>query len=156
MKTLIQKIKLFFYWLINGKLPAAPAKVIELPNYTVTAFDIEIVRLINEYRINSDLNALPINDMLCNVAASHSQYMADKNEASHDYATDRQNVFPNKIVAEIVGSGYQQPKSFFAGWQKSPSHNKKMLGKNHKTIGIAIYTSTTGVKYATVLFLNDY
>ena len=73
---------------------------------------------------------------------------------NHDYATDRQNIFLPKLLAEIVGYGYKMPQSYFAAWTGSYSHNKKMLDPDHTEIGIAAYTSITGVKYVTVLFLS--
>ena len=154
MKKIIQFFKKIIQFFKNEQYKNPPPKPIELPHYTITIFDKEIVQLINKYRQENTLSKLTINEMLCSVAASHSIYMAENEKASHDYATDRQNIFLPKLLAEIVGYGYKMPQSYFAAWTGSHSHNKKMLDPDHTEIGIAAYPSVTGVKYVTVLFLS--
>lgn len=154
MKKIILFFKKIILWLKNDQYKNPPAKIIELPDYNVKVFDWELRDLINSERKKHNLSEIYTEHFICRVAASHSQYMAFHDKASHDYASARQNLFPNKILSEIVGYGYQNPMSYVSGWLKSESHNEKMMDKDNYCIGIASYTSETGVKYVTVLFLK--
>ena len=71
MKKIIQFFKKIIEFFKNEQYKNPPPKPIELPHYTVTIFDKEIVQLINKYRQEKTLSKLTINEMLCSVAASH-------------------------------------------------------------------------------------
>ncbi|WP_445453116.1 CAP domain-containing protein [Flavobacterium sp. 25HG05S-40] len=122
------------------------------PHYEPTPLDLEVVRLINEYRINLDLRVFTIDEHINNVANSHSLYMAKKKKPSHDYATERQNQFPNKRVGEIVAYNFQSAASVVAGWKNSPGHDKAMRNPEYLNIGIATATDINSKLYYTVIF----
>lgn len=136
------------------KTKSDPMPQLIVESYTVTAFDIEVSRIINEHRINLNLAALPMLDVLCDVAATHSRYMAEHQEESHDFATSRQNHFAPNNLGEIVGGGYEQPKSIFTAWVKSPGHYEKIKSNQFKNIGVATAVGSDRKKYVTVLFLG--
>lgn len=124
------------------------------PHYNIKPIDFEVLRVINEYRISLGLSICKLDFHTCDVANSHSIYMANKQRASHDYDFERRNQFPNKIVGEIVAYNYQSASSVVIGWKNSTGHNKHMINPNYKNIGIATATDVNSKLYYTVIFTS--
>lgn len=124
------------------------------PNYQINSLDVEIILLINTLRTENNREILVLNNDLCNVAASHSNYMAKELKMSHDFAVERQNQFPNNKIGENVAVGYKTEKSILAAWKKSPGHYEVMNSTRYKSIGVATAKDVNGKIYVTALFMD--
>ena len=157
MKKIIKSIIEFFLWLFKGKIPVPKKSVIIYPEYKPTLFDFEIADLLNKYRFENKLPFLNfgLNKLLCNVAFSHSKYMAFLNNPSHDLFQQRADEFPLQKLGEIVAYNYNTPESTVTAWLNSPHHKSVIDNKDYVEIGIAKAVSSSGKNYVTVLFLSD-
>jgi uncharacterized protein YkwD len=105
------------------EIPIAPqAKQIE----------IEIMELINAHRINQNLNALNNHDTVKAVAFTHTDYMIEVDNVSHDNFFERkQSLQVNAnadIVSENVAYGFSSAESVVNAWLNSPSHKDNIEG----------------------------
>ena len=123
-----------------------------IDHYQWGVFDIEIVNLINEYRLANGIGAVNIDSLLLDLSFSHSEYMANVNRLSHDNIENRQAFMEPILIGEVVGSGMTNPKSYLAKWQKSPDHNACILDKAFTKIGVSHSFGKDGVRYVTAIF----
>lgn len=123
-------------------------------NYTLTDFDLNLIRLINEYRVSLNLFELKESSHLSNVSYSHSIYMSKKGKISHDFAVNRQAEFPNSNMGEVVAYNYINPESVLEAWKKSVMHNQTILNIDYKFIGLSHKTNEQGKKYICALFIS--
>lgn len=101
--------------------------------------------LINEYRAQNGLSKLTPTRSLNGAAHWMSADMATYNYFDHEdrfgrSPFDRMAVFLykyNTSMAENIAAGNSSAKATFVQWKNSPGHNKNMLGKNFRAIGIA-------------------
>ncbi|HVZ11986.1 MAG TPA: CAP domain-containing protein [Patescibacteria group bacterium] len=126
------------------------------------------VDLINQYRQQNGLPALPLSLALTRDAAWMTKDMGDKNYFSHTDSAGRswdtrasQCGYPD-FAADILdaGTGNITPQSTLVDWQNSPGHDKVI--KDHidgtdttydwKAIGIAHYTASNGQTYWDAVF----
>ncbi|HXJ98503.1 MAG TPA: CAP domain-containing protein [Gelidibacter sp.] len=101
---------------------APPAKEIEL----------EILELINSYRISEDLSPLNNLSIIKSVAFTHTDYMVSVNQVSHDNFYKRktslvENVSATKVT-ENVAYAYSSAQSVVNAWLDSPGHRANIEG----------------------------
>lgn len=118
----------------------------------------EILEAVNEHR--SSLGLSPLNDHQTSetLALSHSAYMAEQNEASHDNFLFRSDYLINRgaeDVSENVAYGYISAQSVLNGWLASPSHKEALEAENFTHTGIAVVSNEVGIKYYTQLFVEQ-
>jgi uncharacterized protein YkwD len=131
--------------------------------YQKTRLDVAAARaLINRYRKKNGLKPLSINPKLTAAAKAHSLDLAKWDRISH-YGSDgsnpwdrvRQAGYKARLAAENVGTGQATLKEVFAGWQKSAGHNKNLLLKDARQMGIAlVYDAKTEFKTFWTLVLG--
>lgn len=130
---------------------------ITLNTYTHSAFELELLDLINQDRVNKGLNALTIISEISYVASTHDDYMITSGTISHDNFEDRANKLRNGvdaiIVSENVASGFNTSAGVLAAWNASPAHKANLEG-NHSHFGLAVKADTEGKKYYTLLFIK--
>jgi len=124
----------------------------------INDFELEVIRLINEYRVQNGLNPLAISMELSMAARFHSQSMADLSFFAHgnpyyrcdasgrseSRATDRAEMFGHVNVQEsawgvtenISGSG--SPQGVMQQWLNSQGHRAAMLREGYVSIGIGV------------------
>lgn len=132
-------------------------------NYQKTALDVDVARsMINAYRKSNGLAPLTIDPQLTIAAKAHSVDLAKWDRISH-YGSDGSNPWDRvrragysaRLAAENVGTGQTTLKEVFAGWKKSPGHNKNLLLKDAKNMGIAlVYDAKTEFKTFWTLVLG--
>jgi len=124
----------------------APKGALSDRNYQRTKLDVAAARsMINAYRKKKGLKPLTVNAKLSAAAKAHSLDLAKWDRISH-YGSDgsnpwdrvRRSGYSARLAAENVGTGQASLKEVFAGWKKSPGHNKNLLLKDARHMGIAL------------------
>lgn len=157
----------------DTNVPFAPAEIQaeleRLPiNYPFTydrEGEAELLRLLNDYRVDNGLNALEYREDLAASARYKSNAMLQFDYFDHnnpnfenrgfDYLLwDVFNLKYTVIGENLASVGKSGPFSnleaaeLFEGWKKSPGHNAQMLNPDHRYIGIGVVRSdTSGPKF---------
>lgn len=130
------------------ELPVAPqAKQIE----------IEIMELINAYRINEGLNALNEHSTVKAVAFTHTDYMVQVEHVSHDnFFLRQQSLEANadaNIVTENVAYGFNPAASVVNAWLNSPEHRDNIEG-DYTDFDVSAEQNDAGKWYFTNIFIK--
>lgn len=126
---------------------APPAKVIE----------VEILELINNYRIGMDLAPLNNLSIIKSVAFTHTDYMVSLDQVNHDNFYQRktslvQNASATK-VSENVAYAYSSAQSVVKAWLNSPSHKATIEG-DFTDFDISAEMNSQGKWYFTNIFIK--
>ena len=122
-----------------------PGQVIYIPTIDagVSAYEAEVVRLVNEVRVKNGLSQLSHDWQLSRVARYKSQDMKDKNYFSHTsptYGSPFQMMksfgISYRSAGENIAKGYATPKAVVDGWMNSPGHRANILNKGFTHIGV--------------------
>jgi len=130
------------------EVPVAPqAKQIE----------IEIMELINVHRITQGLSPLNDHNTIKAVAFTHTDYMIQENNVSHDnFFQRKQSLQANanaNIVSENVAYGFNSAESVVNAWLNSPSHRENIEG-NFTDFDISAEKNNEGKWYFTNIFIK--
>lgn len=130
------------------EVPVAPqAKQIE----------IEIMELINAHRITQGLSPLNDHNTVKAVAFTHTDYMIEENNVSHDnFFQRKQSLQANanaNIVSENVAYGFNSAESVVNAWLNSPSHRENIEG-NFTDFDISAEKNNEGKWYFTNIFIK--
>ena len=127
-------------------------------NQSLNAYELEVVRLINEIRAQYGLGQLTVNTQLSHVARIKSQDMHDKGYFSHTSPTygspfDMMKQFGIKYrtAGENIAMGYRNPQSVVNGWMNSSGHRANILNGSFKEIGMGYIASGN---YWTQMFIG--
>ena len=138
----------------SGNTPAAEATA---RNYNHSTFELELLDLVNEYRVSHGLNTLSIIEHISYVSAGHDDYMISVNQVSHDNfstrKTNMQQVLGAIRVGENVAYGFSSPEAALNAWIQSDSHRANLLG-DYTHFGIAVKDNLEGRKYYTNMFIK--
>ncbi len=137
-----------------------PGQQINIPtvDLSVTEFEKEVVRLVNEIRVKNGLNKLIENWELSRVARYKSQDMKDNKYFSHTspvYGSPF-NMIRNfgiscRTAGENIAKGYATPQAVVNGWMNSSGHRANILNASYTQIGVG-YVSDG--KYWTQMFIG--
>lgn len=132
--------------------------IINEVNFVYNEAEVEILTLINNYRLSIGLNALKKIDYVSSISEKHNQYMITKKEISHDDFSVRAKTIISTIGAQMVGENlaynYKTPKAALDAWLKSPDHKVNLDG-DYSHCGIAVsIDSATGKTYYTNIFVK--
>ena len=121
------------------------------------SIEIEILDLINEYRLSNGLTDLRTMDIVKSQAYSHTDYMIEKNNISHDYFYTRKAYLESKAgalsVSENVAYGYSYPESVVNAWINSDSHRETIEG-DYTDFDISAEQNEEGVWFFTNIFVK--
>ncbi len=156
MKTRSFVLILLLVLLMFGTQPASA----ELADEDVTDA-IEIIRLINEYRVGLGLWPYTFDQTLALTAQGHSEYQALNNISTHKgeggtTSTDRaraqgySNASFFRTDEMIYNGSFATPQKAFDWWKGSPIHNGIMTSDVYHEIGVGIAHSAEGRIYYTV------
>lgn len=116
---------------------------IPLPDSSVTDYEAEVIRLINEIRVERGLSVLTTNWQLSRVARYKSQDMHDNRYFSHTsptYGTPFQMIknfnISYRTAGENIAKGYKSPKAVVDGWMNSEGHRVNILNASFTQIGV--------------------
>lgn len=122
-----------------------PGQVLNIPrnDQTVINYENEVIRLVNEIRVENGLNTLKSDWELSRVARYKSQDMKDNNYFSHNspvYGTPF-NMIKNfgilyKSAAENIAKGQKTPQAVVNAWMNSTGHRANILNSSYTKIGV--------------------
>ena len=119
--------------------------------------EIEIMELINEYRINQGLTPLAPMEVIKAEAFSHTDYMIENSEVSHaNFYQRRTNLVNNagaKSVGENIAYAYSSPESVVNAWINSDGH-RAILEGDFTNFDISAEKDADGRWYYTNIFIN--
>ncbi|AUC81629.1 CAP domain-containing protein [Lacinutrix sp. Bg11-31] len=119
--------------------------------------EIEIMELINAYRIEQGLNALSNHDLVKSQAYSHSSYMVEENNVSHVNFYSRKSFLVNNagasVVTENVAFGFKSAQSVVNAWINSVDHRINMEG-NYTNFDVSAEKNDQGKWYFTNIFMK--
>lgn len=136
-----------------------PGQTVQIPTLdsTVTSYEQEVIRLVNEIRTENGLKALTYDWELARVARYKSQDMKDNKYFSHTspvYGTPFQMIknfgISYKSAGENIAKGYATPQAVVNGWMNSSGHRANLLNAGYTHIGVG-YVS--GGNYWTQMFI---
>tara|TARA_R110001583_G_scaffold85392_1_gene223764 strand:- start:5418 stop:5879 length:462 start_codon:yes stop_codon:yes gene_type:complete len=124
-----------------------------------TPIEIEILDLVNAYRVEKGLIALKRLNLISSVAETHTHYMVNAGEVNHDFFSERHKQLVNnanaKSVGENVAFGYGTAKSVVNAWISSDSHRKIIENSEYTHFGISTETDKGGENYFTHIFIKQ-
>ena len=136
-----------------------PGDKINIPtkDASVTDFEQEVIRLVNEIRAENGLKSLNYNWELARVARYKSQDMKDNGYFAHNspvYGTPFQMIknfgISFRSAGENIARGYASPQAVVNAWMNSSGHRANILNANYTHIGVG-YVS--GGNYWTQMFI---
>ena len=120
--------------------------------------ELEILDLVNEYRVSKSLAPLDKMNFISTVAESHTTYMAEIGKVNHDNFTDRhQKLVKNadaKTVGENVGYGFNSAEGVVRAWLNSDTHRAIIEKKHYTHFGISTRQNNEGRNYFTQIFIE--
>ncbi|MEW5675445.1 CAP domain-containing protein [Flavobacterium enshiense] len=126
-------------------------------NYSYSDIELEVARLINDYRVSQGLNPLEKINHISNVSEDHDQYMIANNTLSHALFAQREDNLKATLGAVAVGENvaynYATAQSVVMAWLNSASHKSNIEG-NYTHFGIAIRANAEGKMYFTNMFIR--
>lgn len=130
------------------EVPATPqAKLIE----------IEIMELINAHRINIGLNPLQNHSTVKAVAFTHTDYMIEVDNVSHDnFFLRKQSLQANanaNVVSENVAYGFSSAEAVVNAWLNSESHRDNIEG-DYTDFEVSAEQNSIGKWYFTNMFIK--
>ena len=137
-----------------------PGQILQIPQLesTVSSYELEVIRLVNEIRQQNGLRPLAANWELSRVARYKSQDMRDNGYFSHNsptYGTPFQMLSAfglyYRTAGENIAKGYASPQAVVNGWMNSSGHRANILNASYTQIGVG-YVS--GGNYWTQLFIG--
>lgn len=137
-----------------------PGQILQIPQLesTVSSYESEVIRLVNEIRQQNGLRPLAANWELSRVARYKSQDMRDNGYFSHNsptYGTPFQMLsafgLSYRTAGENIAKGYASPQAVVNGWMNSSGHRANILNASYTQIGVGY---VPGGNYWTQLFIG--
>lgn len=117
--------------------------------------------MISLYRANHGLGPVAIDPVLEEAALAQSRAMAAANKLDHEVRGPLDSRLkaagaPAGLAVENVSAGYHTLAEAFSGWRDSKPHNRNMLDKGVRRMGIATaYAPGTKYKVFWTLVMTD-
>ena len=137
-----------------------PGQVLTIPEVdaAVTAYENEVIRLVNEERAKQGLKALTANWELSRVARYKSQDMVTNKYFSHTsptYGTPFQMIknfgISYRTAGENIAYGQRTPQAVVNAWMNSSGHRANILNSSYTQIGVGYVASGN---YWTQMFIG--
>jgi len=137
-----------------------PGQALTIPqlDHGVSAFESEVMRLVNEARAKNGLKPLSANWELSRVARYKSQDMVDRRYFSHTsptYGTPFQMIksfgLTYRTAGENIAYGQSTPQAVVNAWMNSSGHRANILNPSYTQIGVGYVANG---HYWTQLFIG--
>jgi uncharacterized protein YkwD len=119
--------------------------------------EIEIMQRINSYRIDAGLIALEEHNMVKAVALTHTDYMIEVNNLSHDNFFQRKQTLQSNasanVVSENVAYGFNSAASVVNAWLNSTNHKANIEG-DFTDFDVSAEQNDEGKWYFTNIFIK--
>lgn len=122
-----------------------PGQVLNIPQVasSTLSYENEVIRLVNEIRVNNGLHALTANWELSRIARYKSEDMADNGYFSHTsptYGTPFQMIrafgLTFQSAGENIAYGQTSPQAVVNSWMNSSGHRANILNASYTQIGV--------------------
>ena len=122
-----------------------PGQVLNIPQLsdTVLQYESEVIRLVNEIRVQNGLKALTTNWELSRVARYKSEDMVNNRYFSHNsptYGTPFQMMrsfgLSYRTAGENIAYGQRTPAAVVDAWMNSSGHRANILNASYTQIGV--------------------
>lgn len=122
-----------------------PGQILQIPqpDSTVSAYEAEVIRLVNNIRQQNGLKPLSANWELSRIARYKSQDMLDKGYFSHTsptYGSPFQMItafgLSYRTAGENIAKGYASPQAVVNSWMNSSGHRANILNASYQQIGV--------------------
>lgn len=122
-----------------------PGQVLVIPQMdaSVLSFEKEVIRLVNEIRVQNGLKPLTEHWELSRIARYKSQDMVDNQYFSHTsptYGSPFQMIrdfgLTYRSAGENIAYGYRTPQSVVDAWMNSSGHRANILHSSYTQIGV--------------------
>lgn len=121
------------------------------------AIEVEILELINDYRITNGLSVLNDMSTIKAQAFGHTDYMIENDEVSHaNFFQRKQNLVNQvgaKVVAENVAYAFSSAESVVNAWLNSEGHKSNIVG-DFTDFDISAEVDENGKWYYTNIFIK--
>ncbi len=137
-----------------------PGQVLNIPttDTTVTSYEQEVIRLVNEIRVKNGLSALTYDWELSRVARYKSQDMKDNKYFSHTspvygspFDMMRSFGIRYRSAGENIARGQRSPQAVVDAWMNSSGHRANILNSSFTHIGVGYVASGN---YWTQMFIG--
>lgn len=137
-----------------------PGQVLSIPSLDsqTLSFEKEVVRLVNEIRVQNGLGELTYDWELSRVARYKSQDMKDNNYFSHTspvYGSPFQMIknfgISYRSAGENIAKGYTSPQAVVDAWMNSSGHRANILNASFNRIGVGYVANG---RYWTQMFIG--
>lgn len=137
-----------------------PGQIINIPTIdtSVTDYENEVVRLVNQERVKNGLSALTQDWELSRVARFKSQDMKDNSYFSHTspiYGSPFDMIknfgISYRTAGENIAKGQATPQAVVNAWMNSSGHRANILNKSYKKIGVGYVPNG---RYWTQMFIG--
>lgn len=137
-----------------------PGQLLNIPtvDVSVTEYEQEVIRLVNEIRAQNGLKALTYNWELGRVARYKSQDMKDNRYFSHTspvYGTPFQMMknfgITYRSAGENIARGQTSPQAVVNAWMNSSGHRANILSSSFTQLGVGYVADG---KYWTQMFIG--
>ena len=132
-----------------------------LPNFSITDFERELHRLINEYRVANEACELELVQHTCQLAYVRAQESMEcwshtRPDGTGYYTVfDEYGVTSHGGVGENLAQGYQSAEGVFNGWINSPGHRDTLMTPYLRFVGYALYRTPGGGTYICMLITRN-
>lgn len=120
-----------------------------VPCDMITSEEIELVRLINEYRLSIGLGFVSVEKLACELCDDHVQYMETYKVVNHDSSALRHIQSKAYRSGEICSGNIFSPKAIFTAYLHSPTHKAIIVDPIFTHLGIS-----TSNGYNCIIFTN--
>ena len=158
MLPLLALIALLTFSCSTEEFPEDTIDSIELANVPAAKLiEIEILELINSHRISLGLNALNNHNTIKAVAYTHTGYMVEVDNVSHDNFFQRKNSLIQNAsatkVSENVAYAFSSAHSVVNAWLNSEGHRANIEG-DFTDFDVSAEQSIDGKWYFTNIFIK--
>ena len=137
-----------------------PGQVLQLPgsDSTASAYEAEVIRLVNKVRVENGLRPLAANWELSRVARFKSRDMRDNHYFSHTSPTYgspfqmmRDFGLSFRTAGENIAYGQRTPQAVVDAWMNSSGHRANILNASYTQIGVGYVADG---RYWTQMFMG--
>jgi len=158
MLPLIALIALLTFSCSTEEFPEETIDSVELTNAPeAKLIEIEILELINTHRINVGLTALNNHNTIKAVAYTHTDYMVEVDNVSHDNFFQRKNSLIQNAsatkVSENVAYAFSSAESVVNAWLNSEGHRTNIEG-DFTDFDVSAEKNEEGKWYFTNIFIK--
>jgi len=137
----------------SAGVAAAPPEKLDYPNGHplllpntdpgVAVFETELLRLVNDYRLNLGKSPLVPSTLLGDAARAHARHMIDHRFFAHESPegmTPAERLALANVdwtsVGENIAAGYSTPQAVFEAWLASPEHRANLESDSFTYAGV--------------------